>query len=513
MAPKKGQKQKMSLGDFLGDEKFGSWADEMESLPTAPAARAPDDAPSDRYGRGDRDFTSRPDRPPIAPREDLPLPTAPPYIAYVGNLSFDLIEDDLGRFFAPETLKSIKVIRDRDEKPKGFGYVEFETLDGLKNALSKSGTQLNSRTVRVSVAEPPKERERGSGFTSLAGESSDWRRGAPPPTSDSRGPRGSRFDDRPPREPAEPSEAEVASDWRSNQPIRSSVPAEPPRRAGSGFRDAPPRSGTELNWERKATPATDTVATERPGNFRRGSGFSTPAGDRESAPLSAAETDDVWRRGPPRASIQTEEPPPRRGGFGGRGGEGSASGGLTDAGDWRSQMRSSTGRQASTDEKSPTNSQPQTPQGGRKQLNLLPRSAGGSNVASPLSSPRMANSTAPKANPFGAARPVDVSNREREISEKLEKDRDSRVKEKAPFGRPGTGSRRDSASGGPPIRTQSTPRDHSPAEEDKKERPVNKFDAKAAQVRAQTSFAAAAGAKKEEAALNEAADKLGEVTI
>jgi translation initiation factor 4B len=54
-------------------------------------------------------------------------------------------------------LKSIKVIRDRDDKPKGFGYVEFDTLDGLKSGLSKSGTQLNSRTVRVSVAEPRKK--------------------------------------------------------------------------------------------------------------------------------------------------------------------------------------------------------------------------------------------------------------------------------------------------------------------------------------------------------------------
>ncbi|CAE6435289.1 unnamed protein product [Rhizoctonia solani] len=509
MAPKKGQKQKMSLGDFLGDEKFGSWADEMESLPTAPAQRASDDGPTDRYSRGgDRDF-SRPDRPQFAPREDLPLPTAPPYIAYVGNLSFDLVEDDLAQFFAPEPLKSIKVIRDRDEKPKGFGYVEFESLDGLKSGLGKSGTQLNSRTVRVSVAEPPKER--GTGFTSFGDESTNWRREGPPP-SDSRGPRGSRFDDRPPRETVEPSEAEVTSDWRSTQPVRSAAPVEPRR---SGFRDAPSRSGTELNWERKAPSAPDAGATDRPGNFRKGSGFSTPAGDRESAPLGAAETDDVWRRGPPRASIQTEEQPPKRGGFGGRSGEGSGfgGGGPPDAGDWRSQMKVS--RQASTDEKSPTHSQPQTPQGGRRQLNLLPRSSTGSNAASPLSSPRMANSTAPKASPFGAARPVDVSNREREVSEKLDKERESRVKEKAPFGnsRPGRAPRRDSTSGGPPTRTQSTPGDHSPAEEEKKERATNKFDAKAAQVRSQISFAAAAAAKKEEAAMEEAADKLAQVTV
>jgi len=36
-------------------------------------------------------------------------------------------------------LKSVKIIKDRDDRPKGFGYVEFDTLDGLKDALSKSG--------------------------------------------------------------------------------------------------------------------------------------------------------------------------------------------------------------------------------------------------------------------------------------------------------------------------------------------------------------------------------------
>ena len=40
--------------------------------------------------------------------------------------------------FTPQ-IKSSKIIRDRDDKPKGFGYVEFAELDGLKQALTKSG--------------------------------------------------------------------------------------------------------------------------------------------------------------------------------------------------------------------------------------------------------------------------------------------------------------------------------------------------------------------------------------
>lgn len=71
--------------------------------------------------------------------------------------------------------KSVKIIKDRDEKPKGFGYIEFAELDGLKDALTKSGTvslsaisscmfnrppnqSFAGRTIRVSVAEPRKSR-------------------------------------------------------------------------------------------------------------------------------------------------------------------------------------------------------------------------------------------------------------------------------------------------------------------------------------------------------------------
>ena len=49
---------------------------------------------------------------------------------------------------------STKIIKGHDDKPKGFGYVEFTTLDGLKEALERTGGQMQGRTVRVSVAEP-----------------------------------------------------------------------------------------------------------------------------------------------------------------------------------------------------------------------------------------------------------------------------------------------------------------------------------------------------------------------
>ncbi len=49
----------------------------------------------------------------------------------------------------------MRIVEDKlDRKPKGFGYVEFASLDGLKTALSLSSSNLGGRSVRVSVAEP-----------------------------------------------------------------------------------------------------------------------------------------------------------------------------------------------------------------------------------------------------------------------------------------------------------------------------------------------------------------------
>ena len=36
------------------------------------------------------------DRP---PREDLPLPTSPPYTAFIGNLAFDVTDSEMASFF------------------------------------------------------------------------------------------------------------------------------------------------------------------------------------------------------------------------------------------------------------------------------------------------------------------------------------------------------------------------------------------------------------------------------
>lgn len=88
-------------------------------------------------------------------REELPLPSAPPYTAHLANLSFDASDDDVQDFFRDCEVKEVRLVRDKmDDKPKGFGYVTFGSLEGLKTALSLSNGTLAGRAVRVSVAEP-----------------------------------------------------------------------------------------------------------------------------------------------------------------------------------------------------------------------------------------------------------------------------------------------------------------------------------------------------------------------
>ncbi|KAI0077270.1 RNA-binding domain-containing protein [Panus rudis PR-1116 ss-1] len=447
MAPKKAQK--MSLNEFLGDTALGSWADEMDALPTAPAARADDDRsrPGDR--RRDDFLSSRPDRG-GPPREDLPLPTEPPYTAFIGNLSFDISDVDIEDFFGASKIKSIKIIKDRDDKPKGFGYVEFTDLDALKEALAKTNLPLAGRVVRISVAEPPKER---SGFGAAHDDekfAGNWRRDGPLPDLPSReGPRR-RFDGPPSREPLPPAVSDNASDWRSSRAPISRAP--PPDEGGPSLRG-------------------------------RGSGFRAQDG----GPQGPADTEEVWVRG---AKFQPSGPPENRGSRFGPPRDRSdlpprerETASPPDEGDWRRP------RAISRNSTSPNNSTPPTPQLGRRKLELLPRSSGSSAVPSPLSSPNPSGTSSSRSNPFGAAKPVDVSAREAAVMEKLEKDRELTKERVAQHSMSRTSSRTGSQRG---ERTShpaspSSPKPDSP----------RLHNAPIANVRPSFSFANAAAGKKD----------------
>ncbi|KIY68816.1 RNA-binding domain-containing protein [Cylindrobasidium torrendii FP15055 ss-10] len=434
MPPKKAKK--VSLNEFLGDGGLGSWADEMDNLPSAPAARAEGDTGGmgDRPGRRDDFMSSRPDRQGFPPREDLPLPTGPPYTAFIGNLAFDLGESELDEFFSACNTKSTKIIKDRDEKPKGFGYVEFADLDGLKAGLALSGTSFAGRTIRVSVAEPQKER---SGF---GGDDSKfdnpWRRDGPLPDLPGRGGGGARRGyDR--DQERMPSVNEGPNDWRSAMPSRA--PGGP---ADDGAR-------------RRKDPAFESSgAADSADNWTMGSRFRAS----EDAPPSRFGAGRPPRSDGPRGDMGPP-PPPRE-----------------EERDWRAKRPLGS---------SPTSSNPPTPQMRRK-LELLPRTGSGSGTSTPLASPKI-TPAAPRSNPFGDAKPVDVSAREHEVEVKLDREQHSMSRNSSRTGSQRPASRIGSPSSATPAASQpSSPRS---ATAQSRAAPAN--------VRPAFSFANAAGNRKE----------------
>ena len=84
-----------------------------------------------------------------------PLPTRPPFTAHIGNLPYDATQEAVEEFFEGCGVQSVRIIEDRElQRPKGFAYVEFNELDGLKRALDLDNTPLNGRYIKVKVADP-----------------------------------------------------------------------------------------------------------------------------------------------------------------------------------------------------------------------------------------------------------------------------------------------------------------------------------------------------------------------
>lgn len=381
MAPKK-QQQKMSLGDFLGDQTLGSWADEMDDQPIGSGtggggygSSRPQYGSGGGFGSSDRGFERNERGFAIQHREELPLPSKPPYTAHLGNLSFDVTDGDVQDFFTGCEVTSVRIVEDKlDRKPKGFGYVEFATLDGLKKALELSGTQFQGRNVRISVAEPPKDRPEQK-------DMSDWTRRGPLPdlpgqrrTSDRGGYRG--FD-------------------------AGSDAGDAPRRRG-GF-ESDGRVRDFGNWERKGPLSPSTTGPAGPGPFREGGRMRSndgPVGDRRQSPAWGGSQEGSR---PPRREFQERPVAPRE----------PTAPELDNQ--WRARMRPDAAKSPSDTPETSTPSSP-VPQNaapaGRPRLNLAKRTV---SEAEPAAAPASVDS---KSNPFGAARPIDTAAREREVEEK-----------------------------------------------------------------------------------------------
>lgn len=86
---------------------------------------------------------------------------------YVGNLSFDCLDDDLRTAFgAHGTVDSARVISDKyTGKSRGFGFVEMPNDSEAQAAITAlNGTELKGREIKVNEARPKTQsRPRGGG--------------------------------------------------------------------------------------------------------------------------------------------------------------------------------------------------------------------------------------------------------------------------------------------------------------------------------------------------------------
>ncbi|XP_053980571.1 eukaryotic translation initiation factor 4H-like [Hylaeus volcanicus] len=94
-----------------------------------------------------------------------PLPTEPPYTAYVGNLPDGIVQGDVDLIFDKLNVKGIRLVKDKEtDRFKGFCYVEFEYLADLEAALQMNGAiEVNNCMLKIDVAEG-KRNDRGGGF-------------------------------------------------------------------------------------------------------------------------------------------------------------------------------------------------------------------------------------------------------------------------------------------------------------------------------------------------------------
>lgn len=150
----------LDLNSFLGEDQDApsgyafvqprriDWADTMDNedlddrftldykkedkvvLPTAPkAARGPD-----------VDLTK--------------IPVSAPFTAFLGNLPYDVSEDDIAHFFRQLEVKNIRLPRENGDRGRirGFGYAEFNNRQDLIQALALNNESLKNRAIKISLA-------------------------------------------------------------------------------------------------------------------------------------------------------------------------------------------------------------------------------------------------------------------------------------------------------------------------------------------------------------------------
>ncbi len=82
---------------------------------------------------------------------------------YVGNLSFEVTENELREMFEPFGAATATIVTDRDTgRARGFGFVEIpDASQGNKAIAEMNGKNMNGRDLTVNEARPREARSGG----------------------------------------------------------------------------------------------------------------------------------------------------------------------------------------------------------------------------------------------------------------------------------------------------------------------------------------------------------------
>ena len=86
---------------------------------------------------------------------------------YVGNLSWNLKDQDLTNLFTPYgEVASAKIVMDKfTQRSKGFGFVEMKEDSQAQAAISQlNGSEVDGRNLVVNESRPKEEGSGGGGF-------------------------------------------------------------------------------------------------------------------------------------------------------------------------------------------------------------------------------------------------------------------------------------------------------------------------------------------------------------
>ena len=85
---------------------------------------------------------------------------------YVGNLSYEVTEDDLQKAFEGfGQVESVRIIKDTySGRSKGFGFVEMSNNADAQSAINDlNDKEIKGRTIKVNEARPRTENRGGGG--------------------------------------------------------------------------------------------------------------------------------------------------------------------------------------------------------------------------------------------------------------------------------------------------------------------------------------------------------------